>query len=352
MSTSTVRRMFAIICLMPVSLWSADEVPLVELIDANTHQQESEAQNTSASMINVQGQTLAELIESQALENSTVEASDLSVHNLLEVNEIDLNQSVVNTISYEDERDPAAFQQQASQDSERNSCKKSDDEKTVCANIVCDYGVTRGEWSSACTKHKLDLMLLNIQTPPWEDIPKCTMVSEICNKIGRASTREVDNSFCDSISDLKKRHACFLGREIGEKESAAQYIERHQVDISTLESIEFEEVEEIQNTQDHSDSFLATYVDSRFANDDDLFQSNGDSIPAQILGAYLQNRHNSTAVASLRQRLIRSGVMQEQCADVDHHQFYNCNQFHDLPRQCWSAPNNESIVECVRESTH
>ena len=343
-----MRAILALTILCSQALWAADEIPLSEFISLSQPQLLDTSEMPVTSMIDVKEQTLSELIKNQEGSAAVHEIDDLLTESLSETSEIGFTQHFINSVSYEDDHDEAEHKKQANQDAKQNSCDKGDDENTVCANIICDFGSLMGKWSSECTQHKLDLVRLKALTPPWKKLPKCKMVDESCNDAGRASKKEVDNNFCDSITDLEKRHACLLGVEIGEEKTAAQYIERNNGDVSTLDVIEFDLIE--GEVQDHSNSFLVLHVDARFSHDDDLYKNNGGYVPAERLSDYLENRHNLTVASSIRQQLIDSDIMRSECADVTVDKFYNCNQFSNIPQRCWSAPNNESIAECVRES--
>lgn len=308
--------------------------------------------------------SLSELIDSENLNSNeildssdiTVESTELSTDDLQQAEEVELLQEFDNDIVYEDTKNSSEFQGQASSDARKNSCNKSSKENTVCANIMCDFGLLLGEWSSECTDWKKKLILLKAKTPPWKSLPNCVMVDENCNREGRASKKSADKDFCNEIEDLEKRHTCLLALEVDEKDQAADYIVRNGVDETALEQIAFDETE----SSELANNFLIASVDPRFARDEELFETytyydsddehESSFVPINYLNYYMENRGDSGRVWHVRNELIKSGIMRSVCADVAFDEFYNCNRFPYLPQQCWSAPNNESIAECVREN--
>ena len=334
-------------------LASADEISLSDFIDQGEQRLLEADEIDNISMVETTEQSLTVLIESQGFDAQVHETESLPMSELVDVDEIDLEHSFINTITSEGQ-DSADFADQARSDAATNNCGQDDDENTVCASVVCNFGLAFGEWSSECTDNVLDMALLRISTPPWESLPQCLMVDEHCNSAGRASRDEVTKDFCLDLP-ADKRHSCLLGLEVGEEEAAIEYIERNNGDPELLEMAQFERPqrtdETAQETQDYSNSFLATHVDSRYAQEESLFEGNGDNTPGQRLGQYLEARESGRSVSGSQQQLIRSGELRAECADVAIEQFYNCNQFPDLPEQCWSAPHHESIIECLRETT-
>ncbi len=336
-----MNRALLLLGLLAFNVYAADEVPLSEYID---QQQEGRFLDTSeipsSSMADVQEKTLSEFIDSQGFDDTPIETDQLPSDSeiLQDTDEIDLDNEFVNNLEYQDERDQSEYEQQANHDAEANSCPRSSEEETVCANVICDFGLTMGEWSSACTQHKLDLMLLKMRTPPWEDLPTCKMLDGACRVIGEAFAQEADGDFCNKISDPKERHACKVGLEASEEEGASAYVEKHGGDTTALDALEFEETEE-----EHKNQSPLVQFDQRYANEERLLKHNGGR-SAQNLSSYLENRN-----PSLARVLIQQGVLQVRCTEVELDEFYNCNQYPDLPPQCWSAPDHESVVQCLHK---
>lgn len=348
-----MKRIFVCIVLLSGLVTAAEEVTLSEYIDQFDQHLNDVIDVQLDSLVQTSGQSLSELIDGQDFEAIVYDVDSLTTSDLADVAEITLEHSFINTMAYEG-RDRSEFAHQASTNAKTNSCNQSKDENTVCTSVVCAFGLAFGEWSSECTENVLDMALLRVKTPPWESLPQCFMVDEHCSKAGKASPRALDNDFCDELESAEKRHACLLGLEISDEEKALAYIERNNGDAELLELTEFErpqrtdEVE--QEPQDYSSTFLATQVDPRYAQEHELFEPNGADGPGHALGHYIAARDNGVFVGNTRRELIQSGALRAVCADVPVEQFYNCNQFPDLPEQCWSSKNHESIVECVRHS--
>jgi len=343
---------FIILVITPILAFaSTDNLSLSAYISQSEHQLLDTDDIENHAMVETAEQSLTALIESQGFDAQAHETESLPVLELLDVDSINLEHSFINTMTAQGQ-DSADFADQARADADNNNCGQSDDETTVCTNIMCTFGIVYGEWSQECTDNVLDMVLLRATTPPWDSLPTCKMVDELCNQVGRASRREASKDFCHGLS-TEKRHSCLLGLEIGEEEAAIDYIERNNGDEELLETAQFErphQSDEVQQeTQDYSTSFLAVHVDPRYAQDETLFEDNGNYVPGQRLGQYLEARESGRSVLRVRQQLIRSGELRAVCADVPVDQFYNCNQFPDLPEQCWLEPNHESIVECLRQ---
>ena len=318
-----MNRAFLCLVFLTFNIFAADEIPLSEYID---QQQEGRLLDTSeipsSSMADVQEKTLSDFIDSQGFDSTPIETDQLPSESerLQDTDEIDLEQEFISNLEYQNDADQSEFEQQANHDAETNSCPRSSEEETVCANVICDFGLAMGEWSSACTKHKLDLMLLQMRTPPWEDLPTCKMLDGACRVVGEAFAQEADSDFCDKIVDAKERHACKVGLETSEEEGASAYLEKHGGDTTALEALEFEETE-----GEHSNTSSLVQFDQRYAQEKRLLQRNGGR-SAQDLSSYLENRS-----PSLARELIQQGILQSRCTDVALNEFYNCNQYPDLP---------------------
>ena len=330
---------FFCLVLVAFNACAADDIPLSEYIDQQRDGRLLETDEIpSSSMADVREKTLSDFIDSQGFDNTVIEIDQLPSESeyLQDTDAVGLEHDLVNNTEYQDNRDQSVFERQANHDAEENSCHRSRAEKTVCANLICNFGFAQGKWSSACTQHKLDLIFLQARTPPWEDLPTCKMLDGLCRVVGQASARRADSDFCKNISDSKERHACMVGLETSEEEGASVYIEKHGGDTTALQSLEFEQTEE---EREYSSSLID--IDQRYAQEEQLLRSNGGQ-SAQELSTYLENRS-----PSLARELIQSGILQSRCINVPLNEFYNCNQYPDVPEQCWSAPDHASVVQCL-----
>ena len=89
-----------------------------------------------------------------------------------------------------------------------NSCEMSNKEVSVCAVIVCDFGLLFGEWSSECTDHKWKL--IRWASNPFSSLPKCFDRDSNCERNGAGRSAEISQDDCDLMHTDIERETCEL----------------------------------------------------------------------------------------------------------------------------------------------
>lgn len=315
--------------------------------------------------------SLEDLVAGNNLTNqSVINKSELDTNSLINKKNIHLQHKAGDEGEYEirvDSLDPNNFKDQASRDSENNSCKKSKKEKLVCANMMCDFGILYGEWSHECQDIKVDFLVAKATLPPWKSLPTCLMVDKNCNGRGKARKAEVDENFCHNMPTLSERHQCLMAKDMSHKKGANQYIEENGGDISTTDGIEFIKSDPVEI----GSNFLVNNVDNRFNYKYELTKNYRNSRkkckfgkykckwvsydtgiqPMAELDFYLKNRDNPAYQSIAKEKwnlLVTRGTVRSSCVNVPYNEFYNCNYFPDLPRRCWSSKTNKAITECLK----
>lgn len=318
--------------------------------------------------------SLSDLIDSNHVSNDgLVDASDINTGELLDTDDITLHHQAGDEGEFEarvEAMEASLFEGQAHEDANKNSCNKGRDEKIVCANIMCDFGLIMGEWPGECTDYKLKLAEVVAKTPPWKSLPKCFFVNKSCKNSGRAKEAKADEEYCNQMSDLAERHQCLLALDMTNERGATDYIERNGGSTDGISDIEFVE----GNPAEVGTDFLVNHVDPRFNFEHELTRNYTEWYkkcskfgfkfncrwrerdtgiqPMAELNFYLEHRDDPAYASQVRQKrelLISKGTMLEHCANVPFDQFFNCNFYPDLPKQCWSAPSHEAIAECVED---
>ncbi len=314
--------------------------------------------------------SLSDLIDANHVsDNGLIEAEDLSTDELLNTGDITLLNEVGDEGEYEirvEALESELFEGEAREDAKNNSCKKGGKEKVVCANIMCDFGLILGEWSSECTDYKLKLAEAIATTPPWKSLPSCILVDKSCKKSGKAKKADADEDYCNKMADLSERHQCLMALDMTNKKGATEFIERNGGNSDDVNGISFID----SDPEEIGTDFLVNAVDPRFNFEEELTQNYTDKKkkcswgglkckwrdvdtgiqPMAELNFYLEHRDDpsyANQVQERRELLISRGTMLEHCASVSFDEFFNCNFYPDLPQQCWTAPNHEAIAECV-----
>lgn len=311
--------------------------------------------------------------ENTYLENEIIDTSQLNTGDLVDTDSIHLQNEVGDEGEFEarvEAMEASLFEDQANSDAEKNGCDQNSFEKIVCANIMCDFGLIKGEWPGECTDYKLKLAKKMLTLMPWEDPPNCIKRDKDCNDAGKANKSTADENYCNQMSNLSERHKCLMALDMNNKKGATEYVERNGGDASILNDVEFIDAEPAEIGSE----FLVNIVDPRFNFEEELtynymerykkcskfgfkfncrWRERDTGIqPMAELNYYLEHRDNptySTQVIQKRELLISKGTMLEHCANVPFNQFFNCNFYPALPQQCWSAPNHEEIAKCVED---
>ncbi len=310
--------------------------------------------------------TLEDMVKEQ--EDSIQKEEKLSDSYLVDPDSVYLEHETGDEIEFENNLEASQFEDQAKQDAKNNGCSQSRNEKIVCANIMCDFGLLLGEWPSECLDYKLKLAEAIAKTPPWKSLPSCFFVDSSCKKSGKASDTKADEDYCNKLSDLAERHQCLMALELGTKGGAVQFTEENGGDVSKLDDVDFTE----DDRTTISDEYLIANVDPRFEFDTHLedtywerykkckygkyrckwkWRDTGIS-PSVELSFYLEHRDDPSYYNAVKEKeafLISKGTLQRQCIGVPNEQFYNCNFYPELPPQCWEAPSHQAIAECVND---
>lgn len=314
--------------------------------------------------------SLSDLIDANHInDNNLIEAEDLSTDKLLNTGDITLLNDVGDEGEYEirvDVLESELFEDEAREDAENNSCKKGGTEKVVCANIMCDFGLILGEWSSECTDYKLKLAEAIATTPPWESLPSCILVDKSCKESGKAEKANADEDYCNKMADLSERHQCLMALDLTNKKGATEFIVRNGGNSDDVNGISFLD----SDPEEIGTDFLVNSVDPRFNFEEELTENYTDRYrkcnslgfncgwrdrdtgiqPMTELNFFLEHRDDPAYASEVQEKrdiLVSRGTMLEQCENVSFSEFFNCNFYPDLPQQCWTAPNHEAIAECV-----
>jgi len=91
----------------------------------------------------------------------------------------------------------ADFESDAKQKSKDHSCPMKSDEKLICANVMCDFGLIMGEWSDECKQYKKDLAIYLATLGFWDKPPKCFARDSTCKKDGKVKKNTVATTVCE-----------------------------------------------------------------------------------------------------------------------------------------------------------
>lgn len=89
------------------------------------------------------------------------------------------------------------FEKEADNQVKAHSCPMKSDERLICANVMCDFGLIMGEWSSECTQYKKDLAIYLATLGFWDKPPKCWGRDSGCKKDGKIKKNTVATSVCE-----------------------------------------------------------------------------------------------------------------------------------------------------------
>lgn len=93
-------------------------------------------------------------------------------------------------------------------------CPMPSDEKLVCAVVVCDFGLLKGENSSECKAYKKQFAIYLASLGIWDKPPKCKNRDMACNKTGTAKKAESPPSVCTDPDTLITDPECVKGANI------------------------------------------------------------------------------------------------------------------------------------------
>lgn len=244
-----------------------------------------------------------------------------------------------------------------------SECAMDYKEKVVCANVLCDFGLIRGEWSDECTDWKVELAIESAKLPPWKSMPQCIKRKSNCAGDGPATKEETSKADCEAMTDPEMKQGCLLGLSMGTQEGGADYIERNGQDGGMASDEVYAQlpppVEPVDVTYSIGMDYLITNVDERFSDRVELMTAEikdplefitygiaDDIFHKYFVAVETGDVSKQSYYSSI---LIADGHMRDECSSVSAAEFYNCNYNPDIPKACWALHYEEQLITCMNE---
>lgn len=90
-----------------------------------------------------------------------------------------------------------------------DGCPVPSDEKLVCEVVLCNpLGIVISESRSECLQVNRRFAIYLATLGFWDKPPKCKLRDKNCNKVGNASSAEIDPQYCDELGSEAEQDAC------------------------------------------------------------------------------------------------------------------------------------------------